>query len=165
MISWPRVLPHPILSLLLLLLWLLLNNSVAVGQLLLGALLGLFIPMFTRRFWPEPVMLHRPGLILRFIGRVLLDIVVANFVSAKVVLGPRSGIRPLFVRVPLDIAGAFPVTMFANIIALTPGTLTAELDIPRGYLLVHALSEQNPQQLVDLIKRRYEAPIKEIFSC
>ena len=44
--------PHPLLSLLLMLLWLLLNNSAAPGHLVLGALFGLLIPLFTRRFWP-----------------------------------------------------------------------------------------------------------------
>jgi len=65
------LLPHPLLSLLLLLLWLLLNNSAAAGQLVLGALFGVLIPLFTRRFWPQPAYLTRPGRALRFAGRVL----------------------------------------------------------------------------------------------
>ncbi len=160
-----RLLPHPLLSLLLLLLWLLLNNSGAPGHLLLGTLLAVLIPFFSHRFWPEQVRLHRPLLLLRLVGRVLGDILVANFIVAKVVLGPSSGIRPAFVRVPLDIEGDLPVTLLASVISLTPGTLTADLDAQRRYLLVHALSEKDPQQLVQLIKRRYEAPIKEIFAC
>ena len=48
------LLPHPLLSLLLLLLWLLLHNSASAGQLLLGTLFGVLIPLFTRRFWPQP---------------------------------------------------------------------------------------------------------------
>ena len=165
MTSWARVLPHPFLSLLLLLLWLLLNNSVAPGQLLLATFLGWGIPLFSRRFWPEPVSFHRPGLMLQFTGRVLIDILVANFIVMRLVLGPRSAIHPLFVKVPLDIAGDLPMTVLASIVSLTPGTLTAELDSEGGYLLVHALSEADPQQLVGLIKRRYEAPLKEIFAC
>ena len=55
-------LPHPLLSLLLLLLWLLLNNSATPGHLMLGALIGLLIPRFTRRFWPERLGLARPAL-------------------------------------------------------------------------------------------------------
>ena len=159
------LLPHPLLSLLLLLLWLLLNNSAAPGQVLLGAVLGLIIPLFSRRFWPEQVRLHRRGLLLRFIGRVLVDILVANFIVARVLLGPKSGIRPAFVRIPLDIEGDLPITVLASVVSLTPGTLSAELDAERRYLLVHALSEEHPQQLVTLIKRRYEDPIKEIFAC
>jgi multicomponent K+:H+ antiporter subunit E len=157
--------PHPLLSLSLLLIWLLLNNSAAPGQLLLGALLGVLIPLFTRRFWPQPAILTRPGLALRFTGRVLWDIIVANFAVARVVLGSRSALRPVFVCVPLDIEGEFATTVLLIVITLTPGTLTADLDAKRSHLLVHALSETDPEGLVRQIKSRYEAPIKEIFAC
>ncbi len=158
-------LPHPLLSLLLMLVWLLLNNSAAPGHLVLGALLGSLIPLFTRRFWPEPVALARPALVFRFAGRVLWDIVVANFAVAKIVLGPSAAIRPAFVHVPLDVQPEFAVTMLAAVISLTPGTVTADVDPERRFLLVHALSVDDPEALVQQIKIRYEAPIKEIFAC
>ena len=165
----PRVstlLPHPLLSLLLLLIWLLLNNSATPGQLLLGALLGVLIPLFTRRFWPQPPQrLARPGLLLRFAGRVLWDIIVANFAVARVVLGPRSALRPAFVQVPLDVEGDIAMTVLASVVSLTPGTLSADLDTEHRYLLVHALSVDNAESLVEQIKTRYEAPIKELFAC
>jgi multicomponent K+:H+ antiporter subunit E len=159
------LLPHPLLSLSLLLLWLLLNNSATAGQLLLGTLFGVLIPLFTRRFWPEPAYVNHPGRALRFTGRVLWDIIVANFAVARIVLGPRSAIRPVFVRVPLDIEGEFATTVLLMVISLTPGTITADLDSERSYLLVHALSVDNADALVQQIKTRYEAPIKEIFAC
>ena len=160
-----RGLPHPLLSLLLMVLWLLLNNSAAPGHLVLGALLGLLIPLFTRRFWPERLAVGKPVLILRFAARIFWDIVVANFVVARIVLGPRTAVRPVFVRVPLDVEQDFAVTALASVISLTPGTVTADVDRTRRYLLVHALSEDDPQALVRQLKARYEAPIKEIFAC
>ncbi len=159
------LLPHPGLSSFLLVLWLLLNNSAAPGHLVLGALLGVLIPLFTRRFWPERLGLARPGLMLRFSGRVLWDIIVANFAVARVVLGPRSAIRPAFVRVPLDIHDDFPVTVLASVVSLTPGTVSADIDAERRNLLVHALSVSDTEALAQDIKARYEAPIKEIFAC
>jgi multicomponent K+:H+ antiporter subunit E len=154
-----------LLSLLLLLLWLLLNNSAAPGQLLLGALFGVSIPLFTRRFWPQPAYLARPGRALRFTGRVLWDIIVANFAVARIVLGPSSAVRPVFVRVPLDIEGEFATTVLLMVVSLTPGTVTADLDAKRRHLLVHALSEDDPDELVRQIKKRYETAIKDIFIC
>jgi multicomponent K+:H+ antiporter subunit E len=165
MLRPPTWFPHPLLSLLLLLLWLLLSNSAAPGHLLLGALLGLAIPIFTQRFWPNPLILARPRLVFPFVGRVLWDILVANFSVARVVLGPRQGIRPAFVRVPVDIEGDFPLTLLASVISLTPGTVSADIDAERRQLLVHALSVDDTEALVHQIKTRYEAPIKEIFPC
>ena len=161
----PTLLPHPLLSLLLLLLWLLLNNSATAGQLVLGTLFAVLIPLFTRRFWPQPAYVTRPGRALRFTGRLLWDIIVANFAVARIVLGPSSAIRPVFVRVPLDIEGEFATTVLLMVISLTPGTITADLDADRSHLLVHALCEDDPEELVRRIKRRYETTIKEIFVC
>ena len=158
-------LPHPLLSLLLMLLWLFLNNSAAPGHLLLGAFLGILIPRFTRRFWPDRLVLARPALMFRFAARVLQDIILANFVVARIVLGPRTLVRPVFVRVPLDVRPEFAVTTLVSVVSLTPGTLSADIDRERRHLLVHALSEDNPDALVHHIKSRYEAPIKEIFAC
>jgi len=157
--------PHPLLSLTLLSLWLLLQNTVSAGHLVLGSFLAIAIPFYTRRYWPEPAIVHRPGLALRFAGVVLWDILVANLRVARLVLGPRALIRPTFVHVPLDAEGEFAVSVLANVVSLTPGTVSASLDADRRHLLVHALSEEDPEALVYQIKARYETPIKEIFAC
>lgn len=159
------VLPHPLLSLTLLLMWLLLNNSAEPGHLLLGSLFGLLLPLFTRRFWPERVGLRRPGLALGLVLKVLWDILVANFSVARVVLGPADRLRPVFVQVPLEVKSDFAITTLASVVSLTPGTVSADLAPDRRHLLVHALSEDQPEELVRTIKARYEAPIREIFSC
>jgi multicomponent K+:H+ antiporter subunit E len=155
--------PHPILSLSLVLLWLLLNNSTSPGHILLGALLAVLIPLFSRRFWPMRLHLARPALVPGFVGLVLWDILVANFRVALLVLGPAERIRPRFVEVPLELEGDFPLTLLAGVVSLTPGTVSAEIDEERRRLLVHALSEDEPEVLVQAIKRRYETPIREIF--
>lgn len=160
--SW---LPHPALSLLLWIVWLLLNNSASPGQLLLGALLGMLIPLFSQRFWPQRLLLARPGLIPGFAGRVLWDILVANFRVARQVLGRREEIRPCFVEVPLELESGFALTLLAGVVSLTPGTVSAEFDPQHRRLLVHALSADDPVALVHEIKVRYEAPIREIFAC
>lgn len=55
-----RILPHPILSIILVVIWLLLNNTIAPGHILLGAFLAVLIPWFTSSFWPETVYIRNP---------------------------------------------------------------------------------------------------------
>jgi multicomponent K+:H+ antiporter subunit E len=69
------------------------------------------------------------------------------------------------VQVPLDVEGEVAQTVLAGVITLTPGTLSATLDRERRRMLVHALSEDDPEELIRQVKSRYEAPIKEIFAC
>ncbi|MDD3609284.1 MAG: Na+/H+ antiporter subunit E [Halothiobacillaceae bacterium] len=161
-----RWLPHPILSLVLALVWLLLVNELSIGQLVLGALLGLLLPLFTRRFWPDPLCIRRPATLARFVGLVLHDIIVANFQVARLILGRPEALQPAFIVVPLALKTDIAISLLANTICLTPGTLTAELAADRSHLLIHALNAPDPASVVDEIKTRYEAPLKEIFeSC
>ena len=159
-----RLLPHPILTLLLTLVWLLLTNSLAPGQVLLGLLLGWAIPWFSRRFWPEPVSLRHPLTLLRFCGRVLYDIGVANLTVAWLILRGPARTRPGFVEVPLDLTSDFGINLLANTICLTPGTVSARLSTDRRTLLVHALNQGDPAALVATIKTRYETPLKQVFE-
>ncbi|MCU0842559.1 MAG: Na+/H+ antiporter subunit E, partial [Thiobacillaceae bacterium] len=159
-----RFLPHPLLTPLLAAIWLLLNNSLSPGHILLGLLLGWAIPLFTLRFWPERVRIRRPLTLLRFTGVVLWDIVVANLTVARLILGRPERLRPAFVAVPLDLTTDLAISLLANTICLTPGTLTARLAPDRSHLLVHGLNVPDAAELADSIKRRYEAPLKEVFE-
>jgi multicomponent K+:H+ antiporter subunit E len=161
-----RWLPHPLITLTLTLIWLLLVNSLATGQIVLGLLLGWAIPLFTLRFWPETPRIRRPGLLLRFAVRVLVDIVTANLTVARLILGRPERLRPAFVRVPLVLKSDLAISLLANTISLTPGTVSSRLSLDRHYLLVHTLDTADADELATTIKSRYEAPLQEIFeSC
>lgn len=161
-----RWLPRPLLTAILTLIWVLLVDHLSVGAVLLGLLLGWGIPLFTRRLWPDEVRIRRPWVLLRLIGVVLYDILVANFHVAYLVLrGPRQ-LAPGFVVVPIALSSDLGISLLANTISLTPGTLSSWLSPDRRVLVVHGLDVRDPRALVDTIKWRYEAPLREIFeSC
>lgn len=156
---------HPLLSALLLAVWLLANNSVAPGHVLLGLVLALAIPAVTHIFWPDAPVVRRYAPIPRLLAAVLRDIVVANFRVAILVLGPTKRLRPRFLVVPLTVEHPFSITTLAGIITLTPGTVSANISGDRRTLLVHALSEEDAEGAVATIKERYERPLLEIFGC
>jgi len=163
--SRSRWLPHPVLSVVLLIVWLLLNHTVAAGHILLGSVIGVLIPMFTQRFFPEPVYLRRGGLILRFLGIVLWDILVASIAVGRLTLGSTAKLRPCFIRIPVALSDDFALTTLTSTISLTPGTVSACIDADRKHIIVHALDVEDEVTLTRTIKERYEAPIKEIFQC
>lgn len=159
-----RLLPHPLLTPVLAIIWLLLVNSLAPGQIVLGLLLGWAIPFFTLRFWPDKVRIRKPFTLLRFIGVVLTDIVLSNFTVARLILGRPARLRPAFVSVPLDLTSDLAISLLANTICLTPGTLSALLAPDRKSLLIHTLDVSDIDALVATIKQRYETPLKEVFE-
>ena len=160
-----RLLPQPLYSLCLWLVWLLLANSVAPGHLILGGLLAIGLPLFTVRFWPGRPRIHRPFKLLWYLAVLLFDIIVANLVVARLILGPVRRLRPAFIRLPLDLNNEFAIVLFTHSLSLTPGTVSADLSADRRFLLIHALDVDDEDRLVARIKQRYEAPLKEIFPC
>lgn len=159
------LLPQPILSFVIVALWLGLAASVTVGQVLLGTLLGLLLPRLTRNFWPDRPRLARPFTGARLLATVLFDIVVANWQVARRVLGPLDRLHPRFIEVPLDLKDNFITTILGSIVSMTPGTVSVDIDQERGLLLVHALDAEDPKALIQTIKARYEAQLKEVFQC
>ncbi len=160
-----RVFPHPWLSVSLLIGWLLLMNSVSVGNVIMAAVLATLIPWLTHVFWPRSPHRLRFGRLLVFACRVLSDIVLANLQVARLILGSRRRLRPAFVHYPLQLQQDFSISVLASTISLTPGTVSADISPDRSTLLIHGLDVGDEQALIDHIRQRYEEPIREIFEC
>jgi len=160
-----RLVPRPLLSLTIGLLWLALAETVSPGTVLLGVTLALSLPRLTRAFWPDAPRLRRPGRALRFLGAVAFDMLNANWRVARRVLGPLDRLRPALVEVPLELRDPFVAALLGSVVCLTPGTVTVDIDRQRWVLLVHALDAPDPRALIRDIKTRYEQPLREIFAC
>ncbi len=160
-----RLFPLPFTSLAILGLWLILASSYTFGSLVMGAFVALLVPLWTARFWPDRPTLRKPLKAFGFFLIVCRDIVAANIVVARQVLGPLDRIHPGFVEVPLDLHDPFIATILGGIVTLTPGTVSIDIDMERRILHVHALDVLDPAALITEIKSRYERPLKEMFGC
>ncbi len=157
---------HVAAALALLCVWLALNQSVSPGHVALGLVIGLAVPLVTRRIAPyPPVRIRRPGLVLRLGLRVLVDIVVASFALARLTLGPEARVRSQFVWVPLQLRTPQGIATLATIVSLTPGTVSAVVSEDRRHLLVHVFDLDDEAALVATIRERYERPLREILEC
>ena len=160
-----RLFPHPILSLLLVVVWIMLVNKFTTGNLLLGVILGVLIPFVTQPYWSTKPKVKKPFTILVYVLIVLWDIVVANVVVAWTILSkPNRRIKSAWVVVPLDLKKPEAITILAGTITLTPGTVTSVVAADASALLVHTLDTDDPDGVRDEIKTRYERRLKEIFE-
>ncbi len=157
--------PHPALSVLIVILWLLLNNDFSLGTLALGAIVGWAVPKVTSIYWPESARIRNPIAILGYCAIVLKDIVISNLQVAYLVLFRRGdSLRSGYITVPLDLRSAEAMTVLAATITLTPGTLSADFSADGRALLVHCLDLDDPVEAVATIKDRYERRLMEIFE-
>jgi multicomponent K+:H+ antiporter subunit E len=150
------LLPHPLLTVSLAILWLLLVNQLSAGHVVLGALLGWLIPFATSRFWPEQIRIRHPLTLLHFLIVFGIDIVRGSFLVAWLILlgpgPPAPGFRRGAAGAETDLA----ISLLANTISLTPGTVSARLSADKRTLIVHTLDTGDAAALVAEIKQRYE---------
>jgi multicomponent K+:H+ antiporter subunit E len=160
-----RIFPHPILTAILALVWMLLVNDFSLGNAVFGLLLGLAIAKLTSAYWPSRPKLRNPAAILEYSAVVLWDIIVSNVLVAYLVLFRRAAsLQSQFVIVPLDLKSPEAIATLAGTITMTPGTVSADLSADGRSLLVHCLETTDPNGTVATIKSRYERRLMRIFE-
>lgn len=160
-----RLLPHPWLTALLTVVWLLLINTVSLGDVLLGLVLGVVIPVVTAPYWPDRPRIRHPFKIAAYGLIVIWDVIKANVIVAGLILFRRNeDLQSRFIAVPIDLESPEAITVLAGTITMTPGTLTADTSACGRALLIHCLHAPDPEAVVAEIKDRYERRLKEIFE-
>ncbi len=161
------LIPRPVLSAVLMTVWLLAWGEASAGIVVLGLLPTLGLPHLTAPFWPEYPPVHDLRALARLLLVFLYDVVVANLKIVPLILGPLDRLRPTFVVVPLDAGHPLVISLLASMITLTPGTVSANISGDGRRLLVHTLDidPSQTQALIDEIKTRYEAPLRKVFGC
>lgn len=159
-----RWLPHPLLSVALVVVWMLLLNSFTAGGLFVGLVLGVVLPIMTSGFWPARPPIRAYGRALAFTLLVARDVVVANLHVARLILFcPSEKLRTRWITVPLELESPEAITLLAGTITMTPGTVSSDLSEDGRSLLVHCLDAPDAEEAVREIKTRYEARLKRIF--
>ena len=158
------LLPHPLLTLLLAVVWTLLQNEFSPGMMVFGVILGILIPWGTSLWWPDTPKGFRLGKMVTYTIMVMWDILVANVQVAWIVLTvPNAKLKPAWIVVPLELRQPEAITVLAGTITLTPGTVSADLSDEGHSLLVHVLHTDDPDTVRDEIITRYQRRLKEIF--
>ena len=165
MTLFKRLFPHPLLSLVLAVVWVLLVNTLTLNAVVFAVILGVLLPLLTRAYWTDVPRIKAPLTIVRFTLVVLWDIVVANIqVAMSILFKRKEDLRPAWIAIPLDLRTPEAITVLAGTITMTPGTLSSDLSADGRSLLVHCLHAPDPAEVTAAIKQRYERPLKEIFE-
>jgi multicomponent K+:H+ antiporter subunit E len=154
------------LFLALLAIWLILNESLAPGHVLLGAALALAgVAAFSRLERPAGRVRNRPVAVVRLLALVLDDIVRSNLAVARIVLGFGRRERTAgFLSLPLELRHPGGLAVLACIITATPGTSWMRYDRTRNTVTIHVLDLVDEAAWTRLFKQRYEPLLMEIFE-
>ena len=160
-----RLLPFPLASAGLLVLWLLLNQTLSLGQILLGGAVALLAGWGLSALHPLKARPGRLGVAFRLAALVVADIVRSNIAVARIILGlERRRWTSGFVKIPLALRDPYGLAALACIITSTPGTVWVDFDEASGTLTIHVLDLVDETEWVRVIKGRYERLLLEIFA-
>lgn len=161
-----RAFPYPLFSLALLAMWLLLNRTVALEQVLIGTVFAFAGGrIFAALQAPQNRARRRLVATVRLLWLVFLDVVRSNIAVVRLVVRPRlRGRTSGFLSLPLEARHPGALAVLACIITATPGTSWARYDYARNEITIHVLDLVDEKQWVRQFKERYERRLMEIFE-
>lgn len=161
-----KIFPAPLISLVLIGMWIMLTQSFSYGTLVFAAILGFVIPIFSATLRPRYVKVRRPLTIIKLFFIVTFDAWISAWAVIKILLRPIGNEDSSeFVKVPLDMRDPNGLAVLAIITCITPGNAWAELSMDRSILLLHVLDGKViPEKVIQTVKERYERPLMEIFE-
>lgn len=137
--------------------WCLLQNEISLHQFLIGYLVGIGVMLFfPRSFHQESRYIRKVLMGLRLLGFFIKELVVANIDVVKQVLSPRLNVRSGILAYPLEVQHDILITLLANMITLTPGTLSVEVSPDRRLLFIHFLDIEDIEEEKQKIKDGFE---------
>lgn len=143
--------------------WCLLQDEISLRQFLIGCLVGVAAMLFfPRSFQQERRYLRKVRLSFQLALFFVKELIIANWTVLKQVLAPRLTIRSGIIAYPLELRSDILITLLANMITLTPGTLSVEITPDRKFLFIHFLDVDDVETEIRIIKDGFERYLRLI---
>ncbi len=139
--------------------WIFLHGSATPGHFFVGLIMAAFIIRFLKKSYYQDRAFFRIGSYFRYLRSFIWELFIANFQVLKIVLSPRLSIRPGIIPYKTMCKTPLGVTMLANSITLTPGTLSIDVSEDHETIFVHTLDIDHPDEVAESIREGLERPI------
>ena len=151
-----------ILNMILALTWMFLTTSATGSSFIIGYLLGAIILYLFRRFFDTPFYLRKVVAVVKLILIFIKELLIANFDVFKAILRPKLELKPGIFSYKTALKKDWQITLLANLITLTPGTLVMDISPDNQTLYIHALNVGEIDEMTAGIRDSFERIIKEV---
>ncbi len=151
-----------ILNMILALTWMFLTTSATGSSFIIGYLLGAIILYLFRRFFDTPFYLRKVVAVSKLLLIFIKELFIANFDVFKTILRPKLELTPGIFTYETSLKKDWQITLLANLITLTPGTLVMDISPDNKTLYIHALNVGEISEMTDGIRNSFERVIKEV---
>jgi multicomponent Na+:H+ antiporter subunit E len=144
--------------------WAFVTGHFTALNLIIGFVLAFVALYIPRRMWGEVKYFRRLRKIVRLVWVFLYELAVSAFEVAWLVFQPQMRFKSGIVAIPLEAETDFEIMLFANMISLTPGTLSMDVSDDRDTLYVHVMDCADPESEKQAMKTAFERNIREALS-
>ncbi|WP_019243768.1 MULTISPECIES: Na+/H+ antiporter subunit E [Bacillus] len=151
-----------LINLVLAFVWMFLAHSYSPSSFTVGYLLGLLILLGFRRFLKSKFYLIRVWAVIKLIFIFIKELLLANISVLKVIIKPKLDMKPGIFALETELKRDWEITLLANLITLTPGTLVIDVSEDNKILYIHAMNIDDVPSEIDAIKNSFEKAILEV---
>jgi multicomponent Na+:H+ antiporter subunit E len=152
-----------VLNLLLSLAWIGLTGKFTPFNFVIGFILGYFMLWLALRTDASVVYFNKIPQVIRFVLFFSREVIRSNLRILYEVITPRHNMKPGIIAIPLDVKTDLEITILANLITLTPGTLSLETSRDRSTLYIHAMYIHDVKQFKEDLKNGLEKRLLEVM--
>jgi multicomponent Na+:H+ antiporter subunit E len=151
------------LNILLAVAWTLLTGHISAENFIEGLIIGYIILWISRSAFGASKYFRKIPKAISFFFYFLKELIVANIKVAYDIITPTDYMKPGIIAIPLDAETDFEITLLANLITLTPGTLSLDVSSDKKVLYLHALYVDDPEKFKLEIKNELEKKLLEVL--
>ncbi|SET65747.1 multicomponent Na+:H+ antiporter subunit E [Salinibacillus kushneri] len=151
-----------IFNLIIAFMWMFLEEQYQFTTFLLGYLVGILLLFLLRRFIPDTFYLRHVFKMIRLFFLFVKELILSNLTILKHVYKPKLNVKPGIFALPTELNSQWEITLLANLISLTPGTLSIAVSNDYQYIYVHAMDIPDVEQEIRSIKDTFEKAILEV---
>ncbi|ELK45528.1 Na+/H+ antiporter subunit E [Halobacillus sp. ACCC02827] len=151
-----------VINIIIAIMWMFLSETYNFSSFLVGYILGIVLLFVLRRFIPDSFYMKRAWKFLQLILLFIRELILSNIDIVKHVYKPKLNVQPGIFALPVDVKTNFEITLLANLISLTPGTLSVIVSEDHTKIYIHAMDMPDVEKSVNDIKETFERMILEV---
>lgn len=151
-----------VINVIIAVMWMFLSETYTFSSFIGGYLLGIFLLLLLNRFVPDTFYLRKVFKIIRLILLFIKELVFSNIAIVKLVYKPDSEFEPGIFALPTELKSNWEITLLANLITLTPGTLSVAISDDNSHIYIHAMDIDDMDVSINDIKNTFEKAIMEV---
>jgi len=151
-----------VVNLIISFMWMFLSESYTLVTFTLGYIVGIILLLFLNRFFKERFYLERFFKFIVLFLTFIRELIVSNIDIVKLVYAKNPDFEPGIFAMPIEVKKNWEITLLANLISLTPGTLSIAVSDDNSIIFIHAMHIDEKEQSIYDIKNTFEKAIMEV---